>query len=130
MESRFLAGRIQLFNDQMIYIWMVVYDSNPNRVYCYNKFKSVISAIDGSIRNYVLDESVQSERVIVQCMEQVSELEHAKCIPIIFGNLKIAVYKISLDHTNFIHALLSECYDKITDDDLRKRIQHMFSAEV
>ena len=109
---------------------MIVYDSNPNKVYCFNKFQHVLAAIDGSIRNYAVDDTPRIENVISNCMKQVSALENVPCIPIIFGNLKIDVYRLSLDYTNFIHVLLSDCYVKIDDDGLRKRIQQMFSVEV
>lgn len=108
---------------------MIVYDADPDRIYCFNKFENIVAAIDGSIRNYVLDTTPQSENIITNCIQQISGLRDAPCIPIQFGNLKIVVYKLSLDHTNAIHALLSECYNRIEDADLRKRIKQLFSKE-
>lgn len=116
-----------MFKDKVITIWMVVYDADPDRIYCFNKFENAVAAIDGSIRSYVLDETPQTEFVISHCVQQISELEAAPCIPIQFENLKIVVYKWSLDCVSPIHALLSECYDRIEDLDLRKRIRQLFS---
>lgn len=116
-----------MFKHHSITIWMVVYDADPDRIYSFNKFENAVASIDGSIRSYVLDETPQIEYVISHCVQQISELEDASCIPIQFGNLKIVVYKWSLDRTSPIHAILSECYDKIEDLDLRKRIRQLFT---
>ena len=116
-----------LFKNKKIVIWMVVYDFDTDRVYYFNKFENVIAAIDGSIRSYFIDDSPQLEEVVSHCVQQIDELETSPYINIEFGNLKIVVYRWSLDSTNQIHMLLSECYDRIEDSNLRKRISQLFS---
>lgn len=119
-----------MFRDKVITIWMVVYDSDADKIYAFNTFKQALIAIEGSLRGYILDESEVSNSYVEDTLDKIKEYEEEPCIPIRFGNLTIVIYRWSLDNKTLIHNTLSECYDRILDADLKDKIENLFSVPI
>ncbi len=117
----------KLFKDLIIDIWTIVYDNDPERMYSFNDFEKAISSIEGSISCYIDDEDY--DEAVEFVIEFINAHKSESCIPIKFGNLNITIYKWSLDYTTNIHQILSECYDKLKDENLRTRIKWLYNAK-
>ena len=120
---------VNQFEDKVIAVWMVMYDSDIDKMYSFNKFEKTIAAVEGSIRSYFGDESSVSENLIVECIDSIKLMKHIHHILIQFGNLKINIYKLEFDNFNPIHLILSRCYNSVNDDHLRSQINDLFSDQ-
>ena len=120
--------------DQVIRIWMIVYDGDADRVYSFINFDKALASIDGSIRSYYgeidADEDLDFDDVCTQVTNKMTELRDAPCIPMQFNNLHIVVYSWEIDYTNPIHKVLVDCYTAVDDLGLKNRIGDLFSCSV
>lgn len=119
--------------DQVIRIWMIVYDGDADRIYSFIDFDKALASIDGSVRSYFGDideEDSDFDDVCMQITDKMVELRDAPCIPMQFNNLRIVVYNWEIDYTNPIHKVLADCYTAVDNLELKQRIENLFSCSV
>lgn len=119
-----------MLKDQVITVWMIIYDSDASRIYTTTCFDKLLSSVEGSIRGYCGDESPAAEDVYDQILRQVKASQNQPCIPMQFNSLQIVVYRWELDDSNPIHQVLRKCHDVLDDVDLKDEITSLFSASV
>lgn len=120
--------------DQVIRIWMIVYDGNADRIYSFTNFEKAVASIDGSVRSYFGEfgenEDPDFDIICSQVTEKMYELRDAPCVPMKFKNLQVVIYNWEIDDTNPIHKMLIDCHGAINDPTLKGRIESLFSDSV
>jgi len=119
-----------MFKEQVITIWMIVYDGEASQVYTTTNFDKMLASIESSIRGYFGEDSPAAEHVYKQIITKVRGAEEQPAIPMRFGPLQIVVYRWEIDDSNKVHEILGRCYDVIDDPLLREEIESLFSASV
>jgi len=118
-----------IFKNEIIAVWMIVYDGDVNQVYTTTNFDKACASIESSIRGYMGDESPAAEKIYSQIMDKVRSSGDMQCVPMKFDKLEIVIYRWEIDKFNPLHQILSKCYD-IVDDNLQKEISFLFSKSV
>lgn len=119
-----------MFKDEVITVWMIIYDGDANLIYTTTNFEKMMASIESSIRGYCGEESPAAEGMYQQILDRVRAAKGQPCIPMKFNNLVIVVYRWEIDDSNKIHQLLHKCHDIIEDDDLREQIGSLFSTSM
>lgn len=127
------------FDNNVIKIWVIVYDGDANRVYSFTDFEKVVAAICGSIRCFFGDPDAETFDIVCdQIANKMRQSAEAACIPLQFTSFrddaesiwKAVIYNWELSKTNTIHKLLADCYDAVDDHGLQDRISSLFSPSV
>jgi hypothetical protein len=119
-----------MFKEQVITVWMIIYDGDASRIYTTTTFDKMLASIESSIRGYCGEDTPAAEEMYQQILDRVVEARDEPCIPMRFNNLTIVVYRWEIDNSNQIHHLLGRCHDIIDDGDVRERISSLFSTSV
>lgn len=114
-----------MFQDQVIRVWVIVYDQDSDRIYTFSDWQRVLQSVEGSIRSY-MDGDHRVDEVISHIITNLSDKDTRAFIPLRINNLTIAIYGWELDISNGVHQLLSKCYDQV-DDTLKLEIMNLFS---
>jgi hypothetical protein len=126
---------LSYFKDEIITIYSICYDGDPDRIYTFTCFDKAIASIEGSIRDYYgsEDEDEQFDQFCVAIRNRLIELKKINCIPLKFDNLRIILYSWELDRTNPLHNIVSRCYEiikKSKDEKLLRDIESLFKRSV
>jgi hypothetical protein len=119
-----------MFKDQVITVWMIIYDGDASRIYTTTNFDKLLSSVEGSLRGYCGDESPAAEDTYDQILRQVRDSQNQPCIPMQFNSLRIVVYRWELDNSNPIHQVLRKCHNMLDDGNLKDEIIALFSTSV
>ena len=98
------------FSDKHLTFWTITYNSDPYGVFVAHNFDQVISAVEGSIRGYFIEDSEQVDDLITNMVMDLNPLEHVQCIPIIYNTLRIMINRWDLDNKCYLHKILSDFY--------------------
>jgi hypothetical protein len=119
-----------MFKDQVITVWMIVYDGDASRVYTTTNFDKACASIEGSIRGYLGDDTPDAEGIYSSIIQHIRSIQNNPCIPIRLNNLVCTLYRWEIDESNPIHQVLSRCHEVVGDEELREDIASLFSASV
>lgn len=114
-----------IFKDQVIPIWSIIFDSDPSQVYTYSEWDKVKSAVEGSIRSYLIGDDDATDN-IMENMNWLCELENVKLIAVNVHNLTIHIHRWEIDNSSGLFKLLVKCYD-VASDDLKLQMLSLFS---
>lgn len=116
----------QLFDEDVLVAWFIVYDCDPDKVYSFDDYDKVIASVESSMRGYVGDDEKYDEE-FQRVLNNLRSKKDAPLIPMRLDNLTIFIYRWEMDKTHVLHKLLCECYDKV-DGDLRQKITCAFDV--
>jgi hypothetical protein len=119
-----------MFKQQVITVWMIVYDGEADQVYTTTSFDKMLASIESSLRGFYGQDDPGAEEVYQQIIAKVRSAEKSPAIPMRFGPLSIVVYRWEIDDSNKIHSILGQCHDIIEDSYLKEEIESLFSASV
>ena len=114
------------FRDKVVPIWIIVYDNDINKVYCYTDSDKALASVEGSIRTYVGDSSSITEFVCDKFMEELKKKWGGMVIPVQFNNLHVTIYCINLDRHSQLHGVLSDCYNNLDDFHIKNKVDSLF----
>lgn len=117
-----------MFKDQVIRLWVVTYDNDPELAYTFTAWNKVLSGIAGSIVSYI-DDHAQSELAVDGIIGVIAKFSSTPYIPLNINNLFIVIQGFDIDHTNPIHKIISKCYSHV-DDDIKLEILSFFGNSV
>lgn len=110
------------FNDKVISLWVVTFDSEHDRTYVYVNSRKVIACVE----SLILDES-GSEEMAAEFREfLIANIDKAVLIPIEAGDSRALIRRIELDKYNPVVACLMECHNKVRSQKLKKMIEALF----
>ena len=115
-----------IFKDQVIPIWSIIFDGDPSQVYTYSEWDKVKSAVEGSIRSYLIGSDDTAADNIMENMNWLCELENVKLISVNVHNLIINIHRWEIDNSCRLFKLLVKCYDTVPDD-LKLQMLSLFS---
>lgn len=113
-----MGCEVNLVND-IIPIWVVIYDKDPDRTYVLNSFEQVIRSVEGALSPYLDNDSI-----IGVCKELESNrsnrylfLRYRQNADGLIGRdvQGIDVFRIDLDHSSKIHSVLTKVIDRLDD---------------
>jgi hypothetical protein len=114
-----------MFRDQVICLWVIVYDQDTDRAYTFTNWSQVLRSIEGSVRTY-LDESPEVDCLVEHLVGHLRGWASRPYIPIRINNLIVTVYRWELDPSNPLHRVLARCYD-VANDTLKLDIMALFT---
>jgi hypothetical protein len=112
--------------DKIINVWSLIYDGSSEQSYNFSCYNKALASIEGSLKTIINDESEEADMVIKCCIEKIASLSNQPVVPIQFGELTIALHKLSIDKCNEIHKVLLACHAQVADQDLKQRIERLF----
>jgi hypothetical protein len=118
------------FNDKVIPIWVIIYDSDINKSYYFTNSERAFGAVDGAVRTYINDDSPVAKVICDEFMEELKQRWGQPCVPAQFNELQIAVYNFKIDKYNELHDVLMKCYDQIDDIKLKDEISKVFVDDI
>ena len=127
--------------DQVIRMWMIVYEHDADRVYTFCSWRRVLASIDGSLRTW-LDDCDGAETIVDAVLDTLTALDNRPFIPIVIkdkvkwdgktatagvvNTFVATIYGWELDAHTAIHRVLSRCYAE-GGDDLKLDIMDLFN---
>lgn len=116
--------------NKVLAYYTIIYDSDPHQVYYFTDFNKVLASVESSLYGYIMDDdNKQAISAINRCITTVRKLEEAPIIPIIFESLQIMINRWEMDSSCDIYKILQECHYKTDDEDLKEKIEALFSVQ-
>lgn len=106
-------------NNQIVQLWIMTFDQDPNRTYIHTSKEKVLASVEGTIHN-MAPEGV-ADALAANVIDQLAtQMSFSMFIPLMIQDTVITVRRIDLDKHNPIIVCLNECYDYILSDDRHK----------
>ena len=117
--------------DKIIPMWLIVYDSDPDRSYIFTNKEKVIASIMGSLESSVPQEDLEVDDIVSEIMQGLDKTWGARFTALRFFSLLVFIHRLDLDRHNKIISTLMESYNTLrdnpgTNDELAARIFDMF----
>ncbi len=104
---------------QVIVLWTVVYDRDPNCAYSFFSWQQVLNAIEGSLLTYLDDdENPQANELVQILVSKLADADMMAIIPIQINmsndkQFAVSIFRWEIDATTPLFRVLSKCYEQV-----------------
>jgi hypothetical protein len=113
--------------DQVIPIWLIVYDQNPTKAYLCGSKEKVIASVEGAIRNTLMACSqLDVDTVCDSLLGQLKKMWRLRFISLNCHDLELFVHRLEIDKYHPVGRILLDCYATLDDGELRNKIESLF----
>lgn len=122
-----MVGEKTRLADQVIPIWLIVYDQNPNKAYLCGSKEKVLASVEGAVRNTLIACSqMDVERVCNSLLGQLKKMWRLQFISLNCQDLELFIHRLEIDKYQPIGRILLDCYATLDDGELRHKIESLF----